>query len=107
MTVSRDLFLAILAMDAYNRGYDAGIATGESGSAITGLGDASDGTATIGTATVSFNLLDAEISQAAQSAGFYALAYDTDFGTVVSYRGTDFNGLSALDPDVRFGVLAT
>ena len=25
MTVSKDLMLAILAMDSYNRGYDAGI----------------------------------------------------------------------------------
>ena len=25
----------------------------------------------------------------AQSAGFYALAYDTPYGTVISYRGTD------------------
>ncbi len=29
MTISKELFLAILSMDAYNRGYGAGISDGE------------------------------------------------------------------------------
>lgn len=28
MTISKDLFLAILSMDAYNRGYGAGLSDG-------------------------------------------------------------------------------
>lgn len=31
MTVSKDLFLSILAMDAYNRGYNSGIGSGADG----------------------------------------------------------------------------
>lgn len=42
MTISKDLFLAILSMDSYNRGYNAGI----------NFGPGSDG-APIGNATVS------------------------------------------------------
>lgn len=39
MTISKELYLAILSMDAYNRGYGAGIADG--GKADTdGLGEA-------------------------------------------------------------------
>jgi hypothetical protein len=37
MTISKDLFLAILSMDAYNRGYGAGIADGDD-SDLDGLG---------------------------------------------------------------------
>ncbi|MFT6658278.1 hypothetical protein [Maritalea sp.] len=73
MTVSKDLFLAILAMDSYNRGYGAG---------IDGLGGEN---ASLGTATIDQDKGDAE----AQEAGFYAVSYDTEYGTVVSYRGTD------------------
>jgi hypothetical protein len=76
MTMSKDLFLSILAMDAYNRGYNPGIDV-----------SASDG---IGNATI--------LDQAAQvNASFYAVAYDVGTGvsglssgtTVISYRGTD------------------
>ncbi len=31
MTISKDLYLAILSMDAYNRGYGSGIADGGAG----------------------------------------------------------------------------
>ncbi|MEX3012039.1 hypothetical protein [Hoeflea sp. TYP-13] len=90
MSISKDLFLAILSMDSYNRGYNAGIDFANS--------DASDGSAEIGTATVSYNLNDAGISQAALDAGFYAVAYtisgsvnipELNGETVISYRGTD------------------
>ena len=88
MAISKDLFLSILAMDSYNRGYNAGIA---------GLND-SNGT-NIGNTTISTSLSDVsqEFEAEAQSAGFYALAYDIGAGgpeglagkTVISYRGTD------------------
>ena len=81
--MDRDLFLAILAMDSYHRGYDVGI----SGLAETGQ---------LGNAT----LLAPTTQQKAgwEDKGFYAIAYDvsnvTGFGTagkVISYRGTDNN----------------
>jgi hypothetical protein len=31
MTISKELFLAVLAMDSYHRGYDAGLAGGADG----------------------------------------------------------------------------
>jgi hypothetical protein len=84
MTLNRDLFLAILSMDSYNRGYGFGVGrlseTGSLGRAI---------------------LLAAtsEQQQGWQSAGFYALAYDmtgmadggqfADGERVISYRGSD------------------
>ena len=77
MPISKDLFLSILSMDAYNRGYGAGIAElGGEGSQI--------GNATIGR--------DAEqllSPGAAQSSGFYALSYTLGGETIISYRGTD------------------
>jgi hypothetical protein len=73
MTISRDLFLSILSMDSYNRGYDAG---------IEGLGGAGS---SIGTATVR----NEQIPQGSETFGFAATAYSTAYGTVISYRGTD------------------
>ena len=79
--MNRDLFLAILAMDAYNRGYGVG---------ISGLDESGD----IGNATIR----DFELGEKAgwQAAGFYAIAYDmtgvAGFAAgerVISYRGTD------------------
>lgn len=69
-------------MDSYNRGYGAGLNN-------TGAGD-QDGLggqgSQIGIASV---ILD-DVSQAAQSAGFYAVAYETQYGTVISYRACTF-----------------
>ncbi|EDM71491.1 hypothetical protein RAZWK3B_19101 [Roseobacter sp. AzwK-3b] len=93
--ISKDLFLAVLAMDSYNRGYNAGIADGEgttdaNGDDADGLGEAGE---KIGAATV----LDFDLPANSQSAGFYALAYDIGADgpeglagkTVISFRGTD------------------
>lgn len=80
MTLQPELFNAILSMDAYNRGYNAG---------IEGLSDNTDGSIKIGTAT----LLDTKGDLAAQNIGFYALAYDTNNDGVadtIAYRGTDY-----------------
>src|SRR4051794_22877107 len=70
-----DLFLAILAMDSYNRGYDRG---------IKGISD----TAPIGNATF-FSMSDTRLGFAARNAGFFGIAYDWDGKRVISYRGTD------------------
>ena len=73
MTISNELFLSILAMDSYNRGYGEG---------IEGLGGA--GTQ-IGNATIK----DSDIPAYSEQAGFYAVAYNWNGQTVISYRGTD------------------
>jgi len=82
MTISKELMLAILSMDSYNQGYGKGLDHGK-----TQIGSANivkdseqvflDPNAPEGTPTE------------AKDAGFYAVSYDTDYGTVISYRGTD------------------
>ena len=86
MPISKDLLLAILSMDSYNRGYGEGIA------GLEGLG-AKVGTATISTDSETVTSTKDE----AQAAGFYAVAYDTEYGTVISYRGTDNPSIFASD----------
>jgi hypothetical protein len=85
----KDLFLAILAMDAYNRGRGAGL-NDEGASDSNGLGSIGSG---IGTATVTAEA-DTALDSAAVAAGFYAVAYQTQYGTVISYRGSDNLALS-------------
>ena len=77
MTISKELFLSILAMDSYNREYGAGLEF--SGTSI--------GTATFNDHNAS-GVTTSEY-QTWQNAGFYAAAYSTQYGTVISYRGTD------------------
>ena len=83
MAESRDLYLAILAMDVYNRGYEDNLS-------LTG--------SQIGDATI-LNLSDYDpsgvIYNSWQDVGFYALAYDTsNVGAIsddltLSFRGTN------------------
>jgi len=78
MPISKDLLLSILSMDAYNRGYGEGI------SGLGGLGTA------VGVATISTDSeTTSSTNDVAQAAGFYAISYDTPYGTVISYRGTN------------------
>jgi hypothetical protein len=74
-----DLFSAILSMDAYNRDYGAGINLGS-------------GTTQIGNATITQDssiLVDGNGDRLDQPASFYAIAYNWNGQTVISYRGTD------------------
>jgi len=96
--MDRDLFLAILAMDAYNRGYGAGIEDLAVSANNTMLGNAT----IITDSTLSLGL------QPTQSAGFYAIAYDVSevsglqgYSRVISYRGTNFG--TALPADIANG----
>ena len=82
--MNRDLFLAILAMDSYNRDYGSGIQV--SGSSIGNADIVSR--ASLG--------LDNQDYLNWQAAGFYAIAYDmtgvagfTAGERVIAYRGTD------------------
>jgi hypothetical protein len=83
MTISRDLFLSILALDSYNRGYGAGTSiTGDDAPGIK-----------LGLATIK----ESKGDEVAQAKGFYGIAYEWQGKTVISYRGTDNYGLTT-DP---------
>lgn len=100
--MNRDLFLAILAMDSYNRGYDQGVLLNPEDS-TTGQNEADR---PIGNATI----IDVPLPTGSASAGFYGIAYDmtgvAGFApgeTVISYRGTDANLVSPFgDEGSRF-----
>ena len=79
--MNRDLFLAILAMDSYNRGHTQKLLIQEGDS----LSDQDEIGRKIGDATIT----ESDLTQKAKDAGFYAIAYDWNGETVVSYRGTD------------------
>lgn len=73
-----DLLKALLAMDAYNRGYNEG---------VKGLGSVGS---KIGTATIITDSLQTPSTSNSISVGFYGLAYKLTSGeTIISYRGTD------------------
>lgn len=92
MTVSKDLMLALLSMDSYNRGYGAGME-------LTG--------AALGNATI----LNVPIPSGSQAVGFYASAYTLTaaVGTlasgskIISYRGTNTDSLGTAASDVFNG----
>lgn len=88
-TTANDVFMSILAMDSYNRGYAVGIA------GLGGIGS------TIGSATLSFQS-GVEANDPERTASFYAAAYDWNGTTVISYRVTD----SALDAWTGWAVAA-
>lgn len=77
MSISQELMLAILSMDAYNRDYAAGMLI--SGEKV-GAAEVVDRSA-IG--------VTADDYQRWQDSGFYAVAYNLNGQTVISYRGTD------------------
>lgn len=77
MSVSNNLYYAILAMDAYNR-----INRGDDPQALAVLGTA------IGNATLRTDDLQ-NLPNGYQNAGFFATAYDLNGEVVISFRGTD------------------
>ncbi|MFY8040605.1 MAG: hypothetical protein ACOVN4_13210, partial [Bosea sp. (in: a-proteobacteria)] len=81
-TTNADLFRAILAMDAYNRGYNAGIKSPNAGP-DQGLTGTMIGLASVGTASSS------ALNSPERNASFFAQAYSLGGKTVISYRGTD------------------
>lgn len=89
MSLSPDLFLAILAMDSYNRGFDSGIGDGPDG-----LGESGS----IGNANILARPNEIDIADW-QAAGFYAVAYQWNGETVISYRGADNPNLLAEGSD--------
>jgi hypothetical protein len=82
MAMNRKVFLSILAMDSYQRGYAPG---------IKGLPQLAAGASVkIGTATLTSDS-EAKLGPSAEAAGFYASAYQWGGETIISYRGTDFD----------------
>jgi hypothetical protein len=84
-----ELFKAILAMDAYHRGYDKAIR-------ITGANTQ------LGTAVFTGQSSIAENSPEI-NAGFYASAYSWNGQTIISYRGTSTSSGGATLTDVVHG----
>ena len=84
MTLQPELMNAILSMDAYNRGYDASIEV--TGNAV---GSAQIAT-TVNDLGQTVNLDSSILNDSDQAIGFYALAYDYNGETIITYRGTDF-----------------
>lgn len=85
--MNRDLFLAILSMDSYNRGYGRGVNFGPDSSSA----NRNEVGIRIGRATIRSQ----DNSEGAIAAGFYAIAYDmtgvSGFAAgerVISYRGS-------------------
>ncbi len=74
--MNQDVFLSLLALDSYNRGYGANLE----------LGPATQ----IGNAQIGENAETLIAPGVAQAAGFYAIAYNWNGQTVISYRGTNF-----------------
>jgi hypothetical protein len=92
-----DLFNAILSMDSYNRGYDAGIE----------FTAASIGSATVGNDSEELGDINVNGSDVRrdQEIGFYAVAYDIQGGeTIISFRGTDENGSNPIYAEDCSGV---
>ena len=76
--MNRDLFLSILAMDSYNRGYGQRISVQ--------LPD----TGLLGTAQIGpLSIIRPDSDEV--RAGFFAASYDWNGETIISYRGTDGN----------------
>jgi hypothetical protein len=90
MSISQELFYAILSLDSYNRGYGAGLSNGGAGDPD-GLGEAGF----IGDVRILARPNGVDYA-AWQAASFYAVAYEDPSGNIViSYRGTDDPNLEA------------
>ena len=100
--MNKDLFLAILSLDSYNRGYAKGVVVS---GAKTGVDLAEPGRR-LGNAEITAQA----ISPAAIAAGFYALAYDLTSagidgltGTVIAYRGSDYEDTGGAGSNIFTG----
>jgi len=93
--MNESVFLSLLALDAYNRGYDQALG----GLALPELDDEGNRKTTVrlGSAEILFDSVVLGLDEASnrrldQSVGFYAIAYEWNGETIISYRGSDFNG---------------
>ena len=77
-----DVFLSLLALDSYNRGYGQNVLLNSGDSMV----DQNEAGRKIGSATI----IDVPLPSGSVAAGFYAIAYNWDGRTVIAYRGTNF-----------------
>ena len=84
MAINATLFKAILAMDSYNRGYGQGLI----------LPNVVFGTTKIGNAIISNDSLNTSATNGGVAAGFYAISYNYNGQTIISYRGTNADSVS-------------
>ena len=80
--MNREVFLSLLALDAYNHGYGQTV--------LLNQGDSTTGQDEVGKFLGSAQIIEQRINSESQVAGFYAIAYDWNGETVISYRGTNF-----------------
>lgn len=90
MALHKDVFLSLLALDAYNRGPGAGLNDLEV--PTIGPNGNPQQVIKIGNAQISSDSA-AILGPSAQAAGFYAIAYEWNGEKVISYRGTNFPDL--------------
>ena len=101
--MSKDILFAILSLDVYNRGFGAGLEDRETGLTNEGIGHAR----VVDRQEVG---VDVDVYDQWKEVGFHAEAYDTPYGRVIAYRGTDFDlgsfsGLWEFSKDVFNGRL--
>lgn len=107
-----DLFKALLALDAYNRGYNEALDLSIRDSA----GNIIQASDAIGTQIGGVTILRSEASQVSQNASFYAIAYEYVYTegegeiqvqktqAIISYRGTDELSLDGDIPSFFTGL---
>ncbi len=89
MSLDREVFLSLLALDAYNRGPRPGLANLELPN-LDGQGRPTEDIR-IGRAQV-LSGSEAILGPDSVAAGFAAVAYEWNGETIISYRGTNFPG---------------
>lgn len=92
MSMNKEVFLSILAMDSYQRGYAAG---------IKGVDSVKIGNAKL--ITRESRGVDAPAYATWQNIGFFTQEYEWNGETVISYRGTDFDAGNELVHDFVYG----
>ncbi|WP_298303281.1 tandem-95 repeat protein, partial [uncultured Erythrobacter sp.] len=79
--MNRELMLAILALDSYNRNYGQ--------NTLTNLGDSVTDQEEAGRKLGDATILNVDLPEGSIEAGFYAITYDWNGERIISYRGTD------------------
>ena len=87
--MNRDVFLSLLALDSYNRGYGRNVfVTGASA-------EANETGRWLGNAEILTDSVQ-EIGADAQAAGFYAIAYEWNGETIISTPSSSWRGSNGL-----------